>query len=180
MSHANRPDMYTATELLRIARSGELGEWPEEAICEALRRGEVLLPLYYRGKRLAHGTPPPQTKEPEVQYIPIRCIYGDSWLFQDQAYWAAEGKPAFPRLAACLWLTALGRTPPPLEVFSLPDGRYITGDGNHRIYTAFLLGQDRVLAEVHRLDTLPPPEAWLPADAPSLMEMLFGPKPPHH
>lgn len=83
----------------------------------------------------------------DVQEIPFDRLYGDIWLFKRADQRAEDGRPHPGRLANCLCLRQF-TPPPPVEVHELPDKRCIVADGAHRIYAAFLLGEDRIQARV--------------------------------
>lgn len=78
--------------------------------------------------------------EPEELIIPLHKIYGDSWIFSDDF---TEGRPKSDRMACLITMTPASNYPT-IWGMKLSNGYAFTNDGNHRIYTAYLLGWDTI------------------------------------
>jgi len=71
--------------------------------------------------------------------VPIDCIYGFSWLFEDfdSPDVQSEGRPLAERLAR-IFCDCPDRIVNPIPLVQIGENRYIANDGNHRIYSAYL------------------------------------------
>ncbi len=76
-------------------------------------------------------------------FIPINHTYGDTWLFNEKQWWI-NGRPLPDRLANICMYILNGKELLPIPADKLNDSTYIVSDGNHRIYTAYLMGLSRV------------------------------------
>lgn len=140
-------DVYKALETLFLVKQRFLPKY---------------LPDKYRWVNINHemGPGPVYTKQyyPLDQRltavnVPLKTLYGSTWLF-DEEQWIIDGRPIPDRLARiCLYI--INRTPLlPIPADKLEENVYIVGDGNHRIYTAYLMGLSEVPLEVDSQLTL--------------------------
>jgi len=71
--------------------------------------------------------------------VPIDCIYGFSWLFEDfdSPDVQSEGRPLAERLVR-IFFDCPDRIVNPIPLVQIGENCYIANDGNHRIYSAYL------------------------------------------
>lgn len=90
--------------------------------------------IMYRYKDLQYGKAKnyPMNERDEIYVEPEECV-GTTWLYQSKH---PDGQPYIDRLLRCI----LGQpeTIPPILATQIGD-YYMCNDGNHRIYTAYLM-----------------------------------------
>lgn len=111
------------------------------------------LPLYPESQYFELPLDLPETGHthtPPAEYlvieVPINKLYGESWLFQNNR---SEGRPLPARIANILMYLLSGQTLLPVAVIKYGD-KYIVDDGNHRIYSGFIMGLETIPCRVFK------------------------------
>ena len=78
------------------------------------------------------------TEKIRILDIPISHIYGNTWLFIND-----RSNLQLDKISRLLLAILCGQKTPPIDVAKFGD-KYITSDGNHRIYSSYIMGIEKV------------------------------------